>query len=377
MIYFALDYRILNKVHSLADDYTYQGDNDNMPLAPHRYKMPDYSNSVWLFHRTKTNMSDFISFVEKESTQVIEEHNFYLNNDQIKRSQKDDNLIAQEDFVSFKPGETYDRTIVRKFLSEYYSKRARWSQNFPHNRDDTSRYYFLAKGVKDYILATGKLQFKYEEIYEIIESMSILCYTNDIMTYYLIDFVNYLDTYNCDYRYSECFRNKSEPIAWKRYTRFHLMEPCWVTVVEFMTKSTTSSLHEKLLIFDEWEENFPIITPERVNTPIEATVEFFSVPLERRNCRLNYTEQFNNQSEVYINKLKRSPWDLVYEFWKHDLFTESRLVPRFFEQPNIARGFHISVKEITNPDVPLGHDNYSYRKKEKQLLWVRFEKSWS
>ena len=40
----------------------------------------------------------------------------------------------------------------------------------------------MAKGVKDYIILSGKKQFTFEEIKEIIESMAILCYTNDMIT---------------------------------------------------------------------------------------------------------------------------------------------------------------------------------------------------
>lgn len=47
-------------------------------------------------------------------------------------------------------------------------------------------------------------------------------------------------------------------------------------------------------MFDDWEENLPIITPQKVNTPVEATLEFFSVSKEKRNARLNYTDQFED-----------------------------------------------------------------------------------
>jgi hypothetical protein len=29
------------------------------------------------------------------------------------------------------------------------------------------------------------------------------------------------------------------------------------------------------MMFDDWEENLPIITPEKVNKPEEATLEYF------------------------------------------------------------------------------------------------------
>lgn len=150
-----IDYRISNEVEQIKHDYTYHSDYDNMPLAPHRYKMPDYENSVWLFHRTKTSMQDFVHFVQYESTQAIMDHDFYLNNN-VLRSEKAGNLIPSEDMILFKPGQVYNRTIVRQFLYEYYAKRATWSRHSINKRDDGSRFYFFAKSVKDYIIATGK-----------------------------------------------------------------------------------------------------------------------------------------------------------------------------------------------------------------------------
>lgn len=48
------------------------------------------------------------------------------------------------------------------------------------------------------------------------------------------------------------------------------------------------------MIFEDWEEFFPIIKPERVGTPIEATLEFFAIPKEKRDRRLNFTDEFED-----------------------------------------------------------------------------------
>jgi len=41
--------------------------------------------------------------------------------------------------------------------------------------------------------------------------------------------------------------------------------------------------------------------------------------------------------------------------------------------PNIARGFHFSVRELDHADEILGHDLYSYKNPTKrELLWLRF-----
>ena len=43
-----------------------------------------------------------------------------------------------------------------------------------------SKHYYLAKGVKDFILLTGKLEFSFEELKEIIETNAALNYCNDL-----------------------------------------------------------------------------------------------------------------------------------------------------------------------------------------------------
>ena len=169
-----------------------------MPLAPHRFQMPDYQESLWYFHRTETSMEDFVFFTEHESTQSKMEHDFYLRNNK-NRTAEDGNLIAREEMVLFKPGETYSRSITRQYLYEYYITKASWTRHHKDMKEDNARYWAFAKSIKDYIVATGKKEFKYEEIKEIIESMAILCYTNDILYYQMIDWINFIDTHLCDY----------------------------------------------------------------------------------------------------------------------------------------------------------------------------------
>lgn len=65
-----------------------------MPLAPHRADYPQPQEHYWWFHRTVTNMTDFVKFVEYESTQVKADHDFYLGNDK-NRSEKDGNLLPK------------------------------------------------------------------------------------------------------------------------------------------------------------------------------------------------------------------------------------------------------------------------------------------
>jgi len=139
--------------------------------------------------------------------------------------------------------------------------------------------------------------------------MSILSYTNDVVTYLMHDWVNFMDTYLCDYEDAQCGRDLSAPVHPERIIQFFIFDPSWAMIQEFIQKNTTNYFYEKLMIFDDWEENLPVITPERVATPVEATLDFFSVKKERRHTRLNYTIQYEDQSKISTNKIKRSIWE--------------------------------------------------------------------
>jgi hypothetical protein len=123
------------------------------------------------------------------------------------------------------------------------------------------------------------------------------------------------------------------------------------------------------MIFEDWEDSFPIINPERVATPIEATVEFFAIPKDKRNHRLNYTDEFEDLSQITHKKIKRSVWEFSNEIKKHTNLN-------FLNVPNIARGIQISVRELSNQDKILGHNKYDYYLPKRELLWTRFDKKW-
>ena len=127
----------------------------HMPLAPHRADLPRSHEAYWFFHRTQTNVSDFASFVEYESTQVKMDHDFYLGNDR-NRSEKEGNLVPKDKWIKFEQGKSYHKDLVRQYLFEYYVSRASWSRHEATNRKDGARYWFFAKSIKDYIVLTGK-----------------------------------------------------------------------------------------------------------------------------------------------------------------------------------------------------------------------------
>lgn len=130
---------------------------------------------------------------------------------------------------------------------------------------------------------------------------------------------------------------------------------------ELLIKNTSKSYTERIMIFDDWEESFPVITPKKVKTPVEATTGFFNVPKQRRNLRLNYTEQYEDKTKVYMANIRRTPYTLKYLTADTVINPHERLVIRYLNVPNISRGLHISVRDYDNPDLILGHDKYSYR----------------
>jgi len=159
------------------------------------------------------------------------------------------------------------------------------------------------------MIASGKEEFKFEEIQEMIESMAVLCYTNDLMHILIEDWIIFMDTYLCDYEGAQCGRDMSEPTNNFRKLEFFLFDPSWAMVQELITKNSSNYFYEKLMMFDDWEEHLPVITPKRVKTAKEAKIEFFSVPVERRNARLNYTVDYEDQTTWNVKKIKKSIWE--------------------------------------------------------------------
>ena len=77
-------------------------------------------------------MSDFISFVENESTLVKPQHEFYKDAEFYKvvnlTQQEKDKLNISVVFDPKKPQTLYNRSVVRQFLYEYIVKRFRSSR---------------------------------------------------------------------------------------------------------------------------------------------------------------------------------------------------------------------------------------------------------
>ena len=131
-------------------------------------------------------------------------------------------------------------------------------------------------------------------------------------------------------------------IHFLRPVNYFLFDPTWAMVREFLQENSVKLYYERLLIFDDWSEHNPIITPATAKDPREAEADFFKLPKERRNIPLNYTDQYENQADIGHKQIRRSPYE--------NSDRDEMKIPMDLDQPNIGRGFHISVRELDHQD---------------------------
>ena len=162
-------------------------------------------------------------------------------------------------------------------------------------KDDGARYWFFGKAVKDYIIMIEKTEFTYAEIQEIIESSVILNMANDITWYLMEDWVRFMDSHLCDREESKCDPDAySKPVHFLRPMQFYLFDPTWGMVQEFLHKNTTNYYYEKLMIFEDFDDFFPIITKDRFENPADFSLDFFAIPKEKRDRPLRFTDEFED-----------------------------------------------------------------------------------
>ena len=125
---------------------------------------------LFWYYRTETSVDDFVQFVENESSQAL-------------ARKKNPKAAQKNPWVKFDknmPGQVFSRTIVRQYLFEYLEARARTTnEDIIRNEYKENKHFFFGKGVKDFILMTGKEQFTFAEIAELIESHAVLNYVSD------------------------------------------------------------------------------------------------------------------------------------------------------------------------------------------------------
>jgi hypothetical protein len=190
-----------------------------------------------------------------------------------------DRFIPEEKRVKFRPGGVYNRTEVRKYLSEYLLCAMRWSRQPVERIDDNQRFYYMTKAVKDFIVETKKMEFTFDEVSEIIESKSILTYANDMVQKMLEDWVVFMDHNICQHHDVDCTRDPDDHGEYLRPAGSFLLNPIFHHVAHFIENQRDARLFfEKVTEYDDWEEYLPIITAQSAANDSSADLSFFSLP---------------------------------------------------------------------------------------------------
>ena len=120
-------------------------------------------------------------------------------------------------------------------------------------------------------------------------------------------------------------------------------------VQEFLQKNTTNYYYEKLMIFEDFDQFFPVVKKERfVENPELFCLDFFAIPKEKRGRPFKFTHEFEDQKRIEHKKIKGS---VDNDEWKINL-----------ETPGIGRGWQISVRDLKSGKI-LGHNKYDYYEK--------------
>ena len=77
---------------------------------------------------------------------------------------QDRNKTKRSIEVMLSPSNSYPRATVRKFMFQYYANRISWSRTNVISKEDGCRFWFVAKGVKEYLFMLNQENFTYAEI---------------------------------------------------------------------------------------------------------------------------------------------------------------------------------------------------------------------
>lgn len=136
----------------------------------------------------------------------------------------------------------------------------RWSRH-PVGNDDDFRFYYVPKAVKDYLVETGKTSFTYNEVSEMIETKSILCFLNDLIRQCLIDWVVFQEKNMCQHSQVDCSKDSDPTEDWNRMLGYVMLIPAYPQIAHFISNNRDSTLmFEAVLAYDDWEVYHPIIT---------------------------------------------------------------------------------------------------------------------
>lgn len=198
-------------------------------------------------------------------------------------SKSDSTMIGLETFlktnyssapVELKKAEKVDRTTLRKMLYEYLLTEMRFNK---HSRaqmeDETTKYFLVGKGVKDYLIYTKKTEFTYQEVEELLESKAILCFINFMINEMLSEIYAWEHTNLCESR--DCTIDLYET---NNYGRWKADSALW-QVYKYLETRNSSHLFETFTTFDDWSQFIPLVDLEAEGKDLS----FFTLPPGRRN----------------------------------------------------------------------------------------------
>lgn len=121
--------------------------------------------------------------------------------------------------------------------------------------------WLIAKGVKDYLILVGKLEFTFDEVQELIESWAPLNYVQDMQRYMLFHWKEYQDNKECYYKTKaqlQAIGKNCRIEAIQQYDIFesfgaYLLMDAMYKTIDFFKTGKFDLYMERVMAFDEWE----------------------------------------------------------------------------------------------------------------------------
>ena len=161
---------IMDEQHHLVTKEEFWDQLAFAPLAPHHihFEGRERNRQFWLIYGTDISYSEFQEFVAQNN--------------------KDLNLSS----------ESIHRTPLREAMYDYIISKFRWSRStFSNIDEEPTKYYFVAKGVKDFLYSFNYLNqtfFTAAEVEDMIESKAILTYINSMVLRVGVEFAGFMNS---------------------------------------------------------------------------------------------------------------------------------------------------------------------------------------
>ena len=171
----------------------------------------------------------------------------------------------------------------------------------------------FSKGVKDYILLTGKKEFTFEEIEEMIESWAIPNFVGDMMRYSLFHLKSFNEHHDCYVLSEQELLTKGKDCSKDKITTFDIFHSfnyylplhAEYRLMDFYKTETLNLYYERVMAFDEWDTYYPIINKDTMQFPEqESKPEFYMNKKEDRNTTRYLSSFYIDQLEPTLRQGK-------------------------------------------------------------------------